>query len=93
MPIIRAVDLFFRVIYFLVVVRVFLSWVPSAFNYDIVRFIYQVTDPILEPFRNLIDRFIPRGPGFYLDFSPIIALMVLDLIRRLSISFLFSMLY
>ena len=86
-------DLFFRVIYFLVIVRVFLSWVPSAFNSNVVRFIYQVTDPILEPFRILLDRFMPRGPGFYLDFSPIIALMALDFIRRLTVNLLFSMLF
>lgn len=93
MPIIQTVDLFFRVIYFLVIVRVFLSWIPSAFNSNIARFIYQVTDPIIEPFRMLLDRFMPRGPGFYLDFSPVIALMVLDFIRRLAVNILWSMLY
>ena len=49
MPLIRTVDLFFRVIDFLVILRVFLSWVPLAFNSNVIRFIYQVTDPIIEP--------------------------------------------
>jgi len=93
LPLIRTVDLFFRVIDFLVILRVFLSWVPLAFNSNVIRFIYQVTDPIIEPFRSLLDRFMLLGLGFYIDFSPIIALMALDLIRRLIISFLFSMLF
>lgn len=91
MPLIRAVDFFFQFLYLMVIARVFLSWVPMATHNSIVRFIYQVTDPILEPFRVLLSRFMPRGPGLYLDFSPIIAIVVLEIVRRFVVSFLIRM--
>jgi len=76
----------------MIIVRIFLSWVPAAMNLSIVRFIYQITDPILEPFRVLFSRFMPKGPGVYLDFSPVIALIVLNMLRRIVISLLARML-
>lgn len=91
MALIRAVDLFFQFLYFMIVARVFLSWVPAAANSGIVRFIYQVTDPVLEPFRVLFSRFMPKGPGVYLDFSPIAALFVLEVVRRFVLSILIRM--
>lgn len=91
MVLIKAVDLFFQFIYLMVVARVFLSWVPSAANSGIGRFIFQVTEPILEPFRMLFSRFISKGPGLYLDFSPVAALFVLEIVRRLLLNFLIRM--
>jgi len=91
LPLIRAVDFFFQFLYLMVIARVFLSWVPMASDNSIVRFIYQVTDPILEPFRVLLSRFMPKRPGRYLDFSPIIALFVLEIVRRFVLSFLMRM--
>lgn len=92
MIIIKAVDLFFQFLYFMVLIRVFLSFIPNAFNSKITRFIYQVTDPILEPFRAMFERFMPRGPGFYIDFSPIIALFVLNIFRGVILRLLSTIL-
>lgn len=88
MVIIKAVDLFFQFLYFMVLVRVFMSFIPNIFNYKIAKFIYQVTDPLLEPFRAMLERFMPRGPGFNIDFSPIIALFVLNIFRGVIIRML-----
>ncbi len=41
----------FKMIYFVLVIRMLLSWVnPDPYN-QIVRIIYRVTEPILAPFR------------------------------------------
>ncbi len=88
MVIIRAVNLFFQFLYIMIIIRVFLSWLPTSANTGIARFIYQVTDPIVEPFRTLLARFVPRGPGIHLDFSPVIALFVLNILRRVVINLL-----
>lgn len=93
MVLIKAIDLFFQFIYLLIVARVFLSWLPSSANTSIGRFIFQVTEPILEPFRALFSRFIPKGPGLYLDFSPVVALLVLEILRRLLMSFFMRMMF
>ncbi|WP_422448204.1 YggT family protein [Thermoanaerobacterium sp. DL9XJH110] len=93
MALIRAVELFFQFLYLMIIIRVFLSWFPTAAQSGLARFIYQVTDPILEPFRMLLERFMPRGPGFYIDFSPIVALVVLDIVKRFVISLLLRMIF
>lgn len=91
MVLIKTVDIFFRFIHFLVLARVILSWLPISSNSQLVRFIYQVTDPILEPFRVLLSKLIPPRAGFYLDFSPVIALMALNVLRHVIMSILFKM--
>jgi YggT family protein len=75
------VNLLFQLASLAVLGRVILSWLPMAgvriddYN-PIVRFLYQITDPILEPLR----RFTTFGA---VDFSPIAALILLEVVRRL----------
>lgn len=64
----------------LIVLRIFLSWLPSIdWEKQPFRFVSMVTDVYLDLFR----RFIPTLGG--LDFSPIVALLVLGLIQDLFI--------
>ncbi|MCA9937857.1 MAG: YggT family protein [Anaerolineales bacterium] len=76
----QVINTIFSLISLLVFVRVLLSWVRVDPYNPLVRMLYEVTDPILVPFQRLI----PPAGG--LDFSPIIALVVLDLLRRLLLS-------
>jgi YggT family protein len=81
-----AINLVFRALWWAILIRVLLSWLPMAgiridpYN-PIIRFLYSITDPILEPLR----RFTTIG---MIDLSPIVALIGLDLIRQLLISLL-----
>ncbi|WP_027340733.1 YggT family protein [Halonatronum saccharophilum] len=79
MLLIRGVNLIFQFYYYLILVRVIASWVQPPthhkFMKDLLKFTYKMTEPILAPFRELI----PLGP---IDISPIIALIVLQIIRR-----------
>jgi YggT family protein len=57
-------------------VRVLLSWFPIDPNNPIVRVIYEVTEPVLAPFR----RVIPRIGMF--DLSPLAALLVISALQN-----------
>lgn len=76
------VNLIFTLLTLLIFVRVLLSWVRVNPYNPLIRLLYDLTDPILVPFQRLI----PPAGG--LDFSPLVALIVIDLLRRLVLSLL-----
>ncbi len=64
----------------LIVLRIFMSWLPNIdWDAQPMKFISIVTDSYLDIFR----RFIPPLGG--LDFSPIVALLVLGVIEDLLV--------
>lgn len=66
----KVLETLISVLYFLILVRVLISWVnPDPYN-TIVQFLYRVTEPILEPIRRFM-------PPMGLDFSPIVAFLLL----------------
>ncbi len=82
---VQALGLFFYFLEILIFVRILLSWVPMGYNSAIGRFLYNMTEPILGPVRDMVDR-SPLGGGFGLDFSPIFALILMRLVQTLLIS-------
>lgn len=79
------VNVMFEVYSFLIIAQILMSWVPHDRNHPIFRFIEEVTEPVLSPFRRLI----PAVGG--IDFSPIIAIMALELARRIILSLLIGL--
>ncbi|MCA9925209.1 MAG: YggT family protein [Anaerolineales bacterium] len=83
---ITTINLFFQFLTILIFVRIIFSWIrvdPYHPTWGpILRFVYQITDPIMEPVR----RIMPPMGGF--DFSPIIVLFGLNFLNRLLISIL-----
>lgn len=72
----------FQVYSWLIFIRVLLSWFPvSAYN-PIIKFIYEITEPLLAPMR----RILPPSPAMPIDFSPILAIVVLLFAERLVLS-------
>jgi YggT family protein len=63
-------------------VRVLLSWVQVDPNNQLVRIIYQLTEPLLAPIRRLL----PQGGG--MDFSPIVAFIALLVVEQIVVIFL-----
>ena len=62
----------------LIVLRIFMSWLPSInWEKQPVKFVRIITDAYLDIFR----RFIPPFGG--LDFSPIVALLFLNVLQML----------
>jgi YggT family protein len=78
------VTLLFRFLWLAILVRVILSWLPMAgvhvdMYHPLIRWLYQITDPILDPIR----RFSTFG---MIDFSPIVALILLEIIERVLVA-------
>ena len=78
----------FRIYGYVILARIFLSWVPVDRSNPIVRFIYQVTEPILAPFRVIL----PMG-GMGIDLSPIIVYFLLNLLRTGLIRLIINLAY
>ena len=64
-------SMLFKVIYFLLVIRIILSWFQISPFSEAVSILYRITDPILLPFRKL-----PLQIRM-IDFSPILAFVLL----------------
>jgi len=62
---------------YLIFARVIISWLPIDRDNPIVQFLYQVTEPVLAPVRNLIDR-SSMGGGLMVDFSPIVVWLLIE---------------
>lgn len=74
-----------RIYTFVLLVRILMSWIPNLDPYNpVVRFLYQITDPVLEPARKLIP---PIGA---IDISPIVVFIVLGIIQDLLVRMAYS---
>jgi len=62
-------------------IRVILSW--FSFNWDnpLLNFIFEITEPVLIPFR----KFATFGN---IDFSPVLVMIILEIIRQVINNFL-----
>jgi len=76
----NTVSCFFEFLNFMIVIRVFLSWINYNENNKLVNLIFQLTDPILDPFKRLTNR-LGLNTGM-IDFSPLIALLFLYYILK-----------
>lgn len=78
---VSAVAKLFELYFLIIILRCFISFFPRIDIYkQPVKFIREITDPYLELFR----RFIPPVGG--LDFSPIVAVIVLQILQILVCS-------
>ena len=82
----------FQIFYYLILARIILSFFPinpyssPPVLINIVQFVRQVTEPLLAPFRSLVPP-IRMGAGF-MDLSPILAIVVLSIVRNMLLRFL-----
>lgn len=78
---INLVGVVFTALELLVLAHVIVSWILPPYN-EIRRFIDSIAAPLLAPIR----RVMPSTGG--LDFSPLVLLIVLDILRQLLIGML-----
>ena len=84
MELIFLINLLFKILKIILIARIILSWFPhNRFN-PFINIIYTLSDPILEPFRNMIN---PVGG---MDLSPIIVFFLLRLLHGYLVNFLLS---
>ena len=67
----RLINLIFTLYSFAIIIRSLLPWLGVDYYHPVMRFLVQITEPLLAPLR----RFIPPVGG--LDFTPMVALVIL----------------
>ncbi len=83
--IILLVNALIELLTFALLVRAFISFLPLSPHNPFVRLIYQVTEPILAPLRRYI------RPVGMMDFTPVVAMLLLEVVRRVLISLLYTL--
>jgi len=74
--IVNIFDFLSSALFLLIFIRVLLSWMPSVKN-GFTQVIFDITEPILKPFRRLNPKNSP------LDFSPICVFVLLFILRKI----------
>jgi YggT family protein len=80
--IVQIVRAAFEVMTWLIIGRVLLSWFRHNPHNPLIKFVYEITEPVLAPFR----RIIPMVGA--IDFSPIVAIIALRLLETLILGIL-----
>jgi len=78
---------FFNVLTFVLFARILLSWFPLFHGTRLMGVIYAITEPILAPIRSMMQRSPLGGPNMVFDLSPLIAFLLLHLLRELILGF------
>ncbi len=73
----NTVNLLFTALIIVIFARVILSWLPQFQGSTIGRMVYDISEPILRPIRNIIP------PAGMLDLSPMIAIIVLTVLQAI----------
>lgn len=77
---VKTVNGLFNLFYILIILRIFMSWIPSIdWEQQPTKFVREITDSYLNVFRNIIP---PLGG---LDLSPIVAIIVLQILQGLIV--------
>lgn len=83
----RAVDLLFGFMELAIIARVIVSWLPISRDNQLIRLLYQITEPILAPIRSMIER-SAFGRNMIIDFSPIVAFILIRIIKQIILRLL-----
>ncbi len=74
---VQVVDLLLSLYVWIIIARAIISWVNPSPYHPVVRFLYRVTEPVLRPVRRIIP------PIYGIDFSPVIVIFVIYLIKNI----------
>lgn len=73
----QLINLIFTLYSFVFIARALLPWFGVSYYHPVMRFLVQITEPVLAPLR----RYIPPRGG--LDFTPMVALVILLVVEQL----------
>ena len=79
-PLATTIELIIQLYSFIVLARVLMSWVNIDPYSPLARAIYNLTEPVLAPVRNIL----PPAAG--LDFSPIVVILLLQVVGQILVS-------
>ena len=80
-----AISLLFRFLEGAIILDVILSWVMHGRSNAFVDFLHIFTEPLMIPGRKIQEKLIP---GLMIDFSPILAFLMIDIVRGIVFSIL-----
>ena len=80
--IILVINIFAELFFLALIIRIILSWIDVSPYNPISKITYQITEPLLKKIRQYIK---PLG---MFDFSPMIAIIILEVIQRVAASLL-----
>ena len=65
--------------YILIMIRVFLSWVPM--NNNFTELIYNLTEPMLKPFKDVLNKYL----NLPIDLSPLLFIVCVEAVEKILI--------
>ncbi|EGD47184.1 protein of unknown function YGGT [Ruminiclostridium papyrosolvens DSM 2782] len=79
----------------ILVARAVLSWFPVSRNNRFVDLLYAITEPVLSPIRNMLSKssIFNNSMLSMMDFSPIVAFLLIEVIRNVLFSIFKIFLY
>lgn len=83
------IDTILSLYFFVIIGSVIVSWVSADPYNPIVRFLRMATEPVLHRIRRVLPGFLAGGAG--LDFSPLVALLLVQVTRTVVVDSLFSL--
>ena len=75
--ILRVVNAIFNIMQLAILIEALLSWITPNMHNQYTDLLHMITEPLLKPGRKLQEMVLPN---MMVDFSPIIALLILSLI-------------
>lgn len=91
----KAISMVLFIYEWILVARVLMSWLPVSRDNKLVDLLYAITEPVLSPIRNMISKssFFNNSMLSMFDFSPIIAFLLIGVIRNILVSIFRIILY
>jgi len=84
----EAVDIFARLLYLLILIRVILLLLRFSRRNIFTDILYALTEPLLTPVRALLRKSPLGAPGLTFDLSPFALYLIINLFRNVIVSFL-----
>ena len=72
----------------LILVRCFLSFIPHNPYHPLLRYVYEITELVMEPCR----KFLPDALKYPLDVSPIVAMILIDIVYSVLVRIVYIIL-
>ncbi|WAG70143.1 MULTISPECIES: YggT family protein [unclassified Clostridium] len=76
----RLIGMIFNVLEYAIIIEVGLSWVYRGRSNQYIELLHKITGPLLEPGRKVQEKYFSNT---MVDFSPIIALIILMILKRI----------
>lgn len=83
---VKSLSIFVELIETLIIIRIFMSIFRVSFNSKLGRIVYELTEPVLSPSRELLDK-LGLGGGMF-DFSPWVSILILRILIGIIINIL-----